>query len=756
MKFISLVIAALSLGQAVLCANAEVRGIYDLVARQLPQFADKFEFVLVAPASTSSNDSYTISTKAGHDAVVISGTTVNSLARGFYHYVEQCGRVSISWTASTINTLGSLPKLCGTGHGRSLSGAAVVPWRYYFNTVTFGYTTAFYSWADWEHLLDWAAMHGINMPLAWVGYEQVLIDVLEEFGFSQTQIVDFLSGPAFQPWNRFGNIQGSWNGSLPLEWPRRQMQLQQKIVKRMVELGMTPILPSFTGFVPSGITELYPNSAVINSSSWSGFPVTYTNVTFLEPLDPLFTKIQVAVIRRQQTYYGNVTHYYTLDQYNENSPFSGDVGYLKNVSSGTIESLRAADPDAVWVMQGWLFFSDSSFWTDERIRAYLSGPDIGQLVILDLFSEGSPQWQRTNSYYGHDWIWCELHDFGGNQGLEGNLPGLTQGFTSAMANSSSLVGVGLTMEGQEGNHIVYDILLDQAWSSSSLNIKLYTEEFVKARYGPMTVPADIIECWYDLVSLVYMNNASSVVNVVPKSIYELAPSINGLLNITGHHPTKAFYDLSSLVTIWKGFVGAVADSPTMLQHPHVHYDLVDITRQVLANKFLDLYVEFMDFYNTTNPSASTFSEVIDRGQPLLDVLRTADRVLYTDVNFLLGSWIARARACADGNDTIADYYEFEARNQITLWGPTGQINNYASKQWGGLVGSYYLPQWQMFVETLAAQRNVSAFEPATFLHTILLPFGSQWQWEKWGQSENQTWGVQWDLLPIVLELVKKF
>ncbi|KAK9259045.1 tim-barrel domain-containing protein [Lipomyces tetrasporus] len=721
MKFISLVIAALSLGQAVLCANSEVHGIYDLAARQLPQFADKFEFVLVAPASTSSNDSYTISTKAGHDTVVISGTTVNSLARGFYHYVEQCGRVPISWTASTIKTLGSLPKLCGAGHGGSLNGAAVVAWRYYFNTVTFGYTTAFYSWADWEHLLDWAAMHGINMPLAWVGYEQVLIDVFEEFGFSQDQIVDFLSGPAFQSWNRFGNIQGSWNGSPPLEWPRRQMQLQQKIVKRMVELGMTPILPSFTGFVPSGITELYPKSAVINSSSWAGFPVIYTNVTFLEPLDPLFTKLQVAVIQRQQTYYGNVTHYYTLDQYNENSPFSGDVGYLKNVSSGTIESLRAADPNAVWVMQGWLFFSDASFWTDERIRAYLSGPDIGQLLILDLFSEGSPQWQRTNSYYGHDWIWCELHGFGGNQGLEGNLPTLTQGFTSAMANSSSLVGVGLTMEGQEGNQIVYDILLDQAWSSSSLNIRRYTKEFVKARYGPMTVPADIIECWYDLVSLVYMNNASSVVNVVPKSIYELAPNINGLLNITGHHPTEAFYDFSSLVTIWKKLVCAVASSPTMLQQPHVHYDLVDITRQVLANQFLYLYVEFMDFYNTTNPSTFTFSEVIDRGQPLLDVLRTADSVLYTDVNFLLGSWIARARALADGNDTIADYYEFEARNQITLWGPTGQINNYASKQWGGL----------MFVETLAAQRNVSAFQPVTFLHT----------WEKWGQSENQTWGL---------------
>ncbi|KAK9490627.1 tim-barrel domain-containing protein [Lipomyces doorenjongii] len=611
-----------ALGQAVLCANSELDGIYNLVARQLPQFADKFEFALVPPTTASSNDSYTISSKAGKDTVIISGTTVNSLARGFHHYVKQCGHVSISWTASTINTLGSLPSLCGGGQHGSIDGAAIVPWRSYFNTVTFGYTTAFYSWPDWEHMLDWAAMHGINLPLAWVGYEQA-------------QIVNFLSGPAFLPWNRFGNIQGSWNGSLPLEWPRQQMQLQQKIVKRMVELGMTPVLPSFTGFVPNAITDLYPNATVIKSSTWSGFPVTYTNVTFLEPLDPLFTKLQVAVIQRQRTYYGN---------YNENSPFSGDVSYLKN-------SLRAADPDAVW-----------------------------------------PQWQRTNSYYGHDWIWCELHDFG-------NLPTLTKGFTSAMTNSSSLVG--------EGNQM--------AWSSSSLNIKRYTEEYVQARYGPKIVSADVIECWHDLVNLVYMNNASSVVNVVPKSIYELAPNINGLLNITGHHPTKAFYDISSLVDIWKKLVGAVAASPTMLQHPQVHYDVVDFTRQVLANQFLDLYVDFMHFYNTTNPSASTSSEIIDRAEPLLEVLRTADRVLYTDVNFLLGSWIARARALADGNDTIADYYEFEARNQITLW--------------AGLVGSYYLPQWEMFVETLAFQRNVSAFDVATFQHTMLLPLDIQWQWE---------------------------
>jgi hypothetical protein len=33
--------------------------------------------------------------------------------------------------------------------------------------------------------------------------------------------------------------------------------------------------------------------------------------------------------------------------------------------------------------------------------------------------------------------------------------------------------------------------------------------------------------------------------------------------------------------------------------------------------------------------------------------------------------------------------------QITLWGPDGNILDYASKQWAGLVGDYYASRWQV-------------------------------------------------------------
>ena len=141
-----------------------------------------------------------------------------------------------------------------------------------------------------------------------------------------------------------------------MSWINGQFALQKKIVARMVELGMTPVLPSFTGFVPMQTSTVHPKAAYVNGSQWNYFPRQYTNVSFLEPFDPLFAKMQKSFIQKQTDAFGSVSHIYTLDQYNENDPFSGDLKYLRNVTKNTISALKAADPEAVWMLQGWLFY----------------------------------------------------------------------------------------------------------------------------------------------------------------------------------------------------------------------------------------------------------------------------------------------------------------------------------------------------------------------------------------------------------------
>ena len=47
--------------------------------------------------------------------------------------------------------------------------------RYYQNVCTPGYTFAFWKWSDWEPHIDWMALNGINMPLAFTAQEAIWI-----------------------------------------------------------------------------------------------------------------------------------------------------------------------------------------------------------------------------------------------------------------------------------------------------------------------------------------------------------------------------------------------------------------------------------------------------------------------------------------------------------------------------------------------------------------------------------------------------
>jgi alpha-N-acetylglucosaminidase len=571
------------------------------------------------------------------------------------------------------------------------------------------------------------ALHGINLPLAWVGAEKFIVEIFRELGLTDAEISTFLSGPSFQAWNRFGNIQGSWNGDLPLSWVDAQLSMNQQIVARMVELGMTPVLPSFTGFVPSAISRVLPNASVVVGSQFANFPAEFTNDHFLEPTDPNFTMLQKSFVAKQQAAYGNVSHIYTLDQFNENNPLSGDPDYLRNVSHGTWQSLKTADPDAIWMMQGWLFVANSAFWTNSLIEAWFSGVEVdSDMIVLDLFSESQPQWQRTNSYYGKPWIWCQLHDYGGNMGLYGQIFNVTINPIEALATSNSLVGFGLSMEGQEQeNHIMYDLLLDQAWSATAIDTEQYFKNWVTTRYsGSMTVPKGLYNAWEAMRTTVY-NNANLTSSAVTKSIFGLEPSKSGLTNRTGHHPTTISYDASVLIQAWHSFYGAAAQNIHLWENPVYLYDLVDITRQVIANEFITIYVNLVDIYSSSSASASALDSA---GRKLLALLDTLDLVLSTNENFQLASWIDRAVARAEGNSSNAAFYEYEARNQITLWGPAGQISDYASKDWSGLVSTYYKPRWQMFVNYL--QATPAASYNATALHGKLLDFELKWQQER--------------------------
>ena len=92
--------------------------------------------------------------------------------------------------------------------------------------------------------------------------------------------------------------------------------------------------------------------------------------------------------------------------------------------------------------------------------------------------------------------------------------------------------------------------------------------------------------------------------------------------------------------------------------------MVDVTRQVFQNTFINLYDELISSWNS---STRNITQVESSGLTIIDFLTDLDCVLGTDETFILGKWIGDARRWSSDNDSYADFLEYNARNQVSLF-----------------------------------------------------------------------------------------
>ena len=124
------------------------------------------------------------------------------------------------------------------------------------------------------------------------------------------------------------------------------------------------------------------------------------------------------------------------------------------------------------------------------------------------------------------------------------------------------------------------------------------------------------------------------------------------------------------------------------------YDLADVTRQSLQLLAISAYNNLVGGYNN-----KSLPQVKAAATKLNEIFLDMDAVLSSNQYFLLGNWLNGAKSLAtDAQESRL--YEFNARNQITLWGPDANIEDYANKMWGGMVRNYYNPRWELFVSYL--------------------------------------------------------
>lgn len=609
--------------------------------------------------------------------VVVRGNNYVSIATGINWYLKYYAGINLSWNGMQADLPEVLPPvLKKERHETDLK------LRYDFNYCTFSYSMAFWDWKRWEQEIDWMALHGINLPLAMVGTDVVWKNVLEELGYTREEINAFIAGPGFQAWWLMNNLEG-WGGPNPDSWYERQEELQKRILKRMREYGIEPVLPGYSGMVPHNAKDRLGLN-VADPGRWNGYP----RPAFLQPTDPQFERIAALYYREMTRLYGKAS-YYSMDPFHEGGNTSGVD--LEAAGKAIWKAMKQANPRAAWVVQAW--------GANPRPQMIRNLP-AGDMVVLDLFSESRPQWgdpasswYRKEGFGQHDWLFCMLLNYGGNVGLHGKMAHLIEEFYKAKDSSfgKTLKGVGMTMEGIENNPVMYELLCELPWREQRFSKDEWLEGYLKVRYGKSD--SQVSQAWMLLSNTIYNCPAASTQQGTHESILCARPSWKAY-QVSSWSEMSDYYDPADVIRA----AGMMVDAAERFRgNNNFEYDLVDIVRQAVAEKGRLMYRVLVDAYKAGDRELFKLSS--DR---FLRLILMQDRLLATRPEFKVGRWLESARNLGSTEEE-KDWYEWNARVQITTWGnrvaaDDGGLHDYAHREWNGLLRDFYYLRWKTWLD----------------------------------------------------------
>ena len=655
----------------------------------------------------------------------IKGNNQLSVATGINWYLNHYAHINLTWNNLTTDlSLVTLPvpeseevHECNTTY------------RYNFNTCTFSYSMAFWTWERWQNEIDWMALHGINAPLNLVGLEVVTRNFLEELGVSEADIDAYIAGPGFMAWFAMNNLEG-WGGTVnatdvtmsgnPDWWYTRQEQLCKDMLQRMREFGMQPVIPGFSGQVPNCIVNYattinsnvgtFSSSDVLNSGTWANGgarpDILHPNSSSYATLAPIYYKHLEAVM--------GVSEFYSMDPFHEGGLPSGVTNatcyppimaaldtYHNAVEDATktLYNVSTEDNQAKWIIQYWQNIPQDG--------AFSSMSSYGDRFIgLDLFSDNiyagnAAKWRDTgdNCYYkGRPYIYCMLHNFGGRSGLHGRLETTMDGYFQALAKGNNCKGIGATPEGTETNPILYDMLFELPWmdTNNRPTADEWLEEYTYSRYG---------------VSAKTAPNALAALQNLKKSVWNCTTNQQGTseavilarpkwtVNSVSSWSTAAIYWDTQDVRLAADQLISIKDLVTTADGvANYNYDAIDVIRQAMVDYAAELLPLIKAAYDSKNTD-----EYTRLYQLYLQLMLDLDEMLSYDENFKLERWTSLARNIADevSGTTTNDrnWLEWNARTQVTVWTYNENgLNDYSNRCWAGLIKDYHYERWKYFFE----------------------------------------------------------
>ncbi len=692
--------------------------------------ADKFHFILDSTIGNSEQEMFVID---GEDKkIVIKGNSISAITAGLGWYLNNYANVNIAWNVlneksvdEAYANLTNLP-LPSAEEVRTCDAK----YRYFFNYCTFGYSMTSWTWKRWQQEIDWMALHGINMPLQIIGLEEVwrMFLTIEENGerkykYTDTEAKAFVAGPAFTAWWGMNNLEGwggtasgmlnngTWEGAGGVQddaWYTRQITLARNILARQRELGMQPVLPGFSGMVPSNFTTKTGVATDANGGKWAG---GFQRPRIIDPTATRFAEIAADYYNCLKTVMGE-SQYYSMDPFHEGGSISS--GKYTEAYKAVYDAMEAAKSGSQWVIQQWQW--------DGNQRKSISAVPAGRLVVLDLFSDGKPQFDAYNGYAPQDAVFCAIPNFGGRSGLMGRLNNLADNYFAYKAKYASIKGIGAAPEAIEQTPVTYDLIFQLPWMGTKPNMAEWVKQYATARYGTSNSVAE--EAW-DLLRQGPLNYGADAIQGPVEDVWAARPNLDAkpasswgvTINTAGSTYTKARRQMLIDATFkLLSQNSALALEPGSIYESNYNYDLVELGGAVMADYAYDLLTGIKTAKNNAGTAYNDDATYIARRDAFLALIADVDAFKGTNLNFRLGKWTQEARDAAGEveNATTAtpDWYEFNnARTLVSTWSsPNTNLNDYSYRSWQGLMKDLYLPRWKYYFEHNCTGTEYGYFE----------------------------------------------
>ncbi|MDD3738065.1 MAG: alpha-N-acetylglucosaminidase TIM-barrel domain-containing protein [Lentimicrobiaceae bacterium] len=644
-----------------------------IMLRILGNDSEKINFQIIP--KKDNEDVYRVTAKNG--SVTVRGSSVIAMAHGAYRYLQDACNFQYSRYGKSSNLPKPLPEY----------EIPQTTMKYkvfsYLDFNTFGNEVAYWNWHDWERELDFMAINGINVAPAMLGQEIVWQKVYRKLGISGKQLDNFFSSPAYQPWQQRGNFAGL-NKPLPQSYIVNSSEIQQKILIRMEQFGMTPIIPVFNGVVPK--EYITKNSSVVSHkvSNWNNLSNQYE----AHILTPGTTNFLTLGIQFLEEYINTYKKFYTKNAYysckfpdlsEQQLTQSGISQKMTLLGRSIMDVIKAIDEKGVWIVNmspnGNNAFENS--YNAKKLIESAAKEDV--IIYYNVDPKETENLKLPNELSKWHWVLNLKTNYSDNLAIPffiGNN-NITE-ITNSIPNN---IGVGYAPENIYSDDINL-FLISNTGADSTSSFKNLIDKFAKTRYN--TTENNLTFAWMSY--LYHMDN-------------------NNFYPIFINNPQKNYSISSPKISDFKHIALEILDIAKKTKDklsPTLQADLVQFTA-TYATDVINLLLKqaLVSISENDNRKANEYSSKAFELMEMLDGLIALN--INNNLNYITNKAI---KIGYNKEDTL--YYTKDIKRMVLYESPYTdcQPGKYKTKLWSGVIKNFYMPTWKRFIQNCSNKRQM--------------------------------------------------